>query len=404
MPPETDRTAANPGPLYHKPRLMTPGPTDVPPAVLEEMARPIIHHRTKQFQAIYAELSQRLQRIFRTSQPVLSLAGSGTTAFEAAQISLAVPGSTVLAVAAGKFGERWEDIFRQYAPFLNLNVQVMAVPWGQAANPAAIEAFLKQNADTSLVTVVHSETSTATACDLRAIAAVVGKSRSLLLADSITGLGALPVEMDAWGVDVLVTGSQKALMLPPGLGFIALGPRALARLKDTPAGPCYNLDLRRWLKSHEKNDVPFTPPVSLIRGQRVALEMIETEGLENVWARTARLAAASRAAFTAMKLKLISASPSDSVTGAFYPDGTEGAIDDSKFRAAMRAKYRIEIAGGQDGRGANWKGRIFRISHMGYVDAGDTLATLAALETELIAAGCAIKPGSALAAAAPLLR
>ncbi len=400
---DTARTAAN---LFHKPRLMTPGPTDVPPAVLEEMAKPIIHHRTKQFQAIYAELSQRLQRIFRTRQPVLSLAGSGTTAFEAAQVSLAVPGSTVLAVAAGKFGERWEDIFRQYAPFLNLKVQVMAVPWGQAADPAAIEAFLKQHPDTSLVTVVHSETSTATACDLRAIAAAVAesKSKALLLADSITGLGALPVEMDAWGVDVLVTGSQKALMLPPGLGFVALGPRALARLKDVPAGPCYNLDLRRWLKSYEKNDVPFTPPVSLIRGQRVALEMIEAEGLENVWARTARLAAASRAAFTAMGLKLISTSPSDSVTGAFYPDGPGLGIDDSKFRAAMRDRYRIEIAGGQDGRGANWKGRIFRISHMGYVDAGDTLATLAALEAELIAAGCAIKPGSALAAAAPLLR
>ncbi len=386
---------AGPLRLFHKSRLMTPGPTDVPPAVLEEMAKPIIHHRTKQFQAIYAELSQRLARVCRTRQPVLSLAGSGTTAFEAAQISLAVPGSTVLAVAAGKFGERWEDIFRQYAPFLNLKVQVMAVPWGQAADPAAIGSFLKQHPDTSLVTVVHSETSTATACDLRAIASVVSQSSALLLADSITGLGALPVEMDAWGVDVLVTGSQKALMLPPGLGFVALGPRALQRLKDVAAGPYYNLDLRRWLKSHEKNDVPFTPPVSLIRGQRVALEMIETEGLENVWARSAALAKATRAAFAAMGLKLISTNPSDSVTGAFYPDG----IDDSKFRAAMREKYRIEIAGGQDGRGAKWKGRIFRVSHMGYVDAGDTLATLAALEAELIVAGCRIKPGTALAAA-----
>jgi len=386
----TDTNAA----LYFKPRLMTPGPTDVPPAVLLEMAKPIIHHRTKQFQAIFAELSERLKRVFRTENPVLSLAGSGTTAFEAAQVSLAKPGSSVIAVASGKFGERWQDIFDVYAKSMNLRPVKINVAWGDAVRPAEIEAAIKANPDTSVVAIVHSETSTATACDLKAIAVVVAKTDALLLVDGITGVGALPVEMDAWGIDALVTGSQKAMMLPPGLGFVGLGKRALKRLAEVKPGPCYNLDLRRWLKSYEKNDVPFTPPVSLIRGQRVALEMIEEQGLEKIWARTAKLAAATRAAFKAIGLKLISSSPSDSVSGAYYPAG----VDDSKFRAALRNKYGIEIAGGQDGRGGQWKGKIFRISHMGYVDAADTLATLAAIEAELGAT-----PGSAVAAAAKVL-
>ncbi len=382
-------------PAFFKPRLMTPGPTDVPPAVLMEMAQPIIHHRTKEFQAIFAELGESLKKVFKTEYPVLTIAGSGTTAVEAAQISLVKPGSKALCVSGGKFGERWDDIYAAYG----IERITIEVPWGEAVNPAAIEAALNENPDISIVIVVHSETSTATAADVKAIADIVSKTDALLISDAITAVGALPVEMDAWNIDVMVTGSQKAMMLPPGLGFVALGKRALKRLEDTQGLPCYNLDLRKWLKSYDKNDVPFTPPVSLIRGQRVALKMIEKQGLDNIIARTAKLAQASRAAFTAMGLKLISTSPSDSVTGAYYPDG----IKCSDFRKTLVAKYGIAIAGGQDGRGANWKGKIFRISHMGYVDAGDTLATLSAIEAEFIAAGVKIKPGSALEAAAQVL-
>lgn len=385
--------------LFYKTRVVTPGPTDVPPAVLLEMAQPIIHHRTKQFQAIFTQMTQRLGNLFRTKGAVLTLAGSGTTAFEAAMISLAKPGSKVITVASGKFGERWQDIYDQYAPSLNITNVKINVPWGQAVTAQQIADALTANPDASVVALVHSETSTATACDLRAIAQVTAKSNALLIADSITGVGALPVEMDAWGVDCVVTGSQKALMLPPGLGFVALGQRAQDRLKEVKAGAYYNLDLRRWLKSLADNDLPFTAPVSLIRGQSVALEMIEKEGLETIWARVAKLAAASRAAFGALGLKLISQSPSDSVTGVFYPAG----IEDSKFRGALRDKYGLHTAGGQDGRGAKWKTSILRVSHMGYVDAGDTLAFLSAVETELIAAGQKIDPGTALAAAAKIL-
>jgi aspartate aminotransferase-like enzyme len=384
-----------------KQRLLTPGPTAVPEIVLLEMAQPIIHHRTKQFQAIYKELGEQLQRLFKTIGPVIPIAGSGTTCFETAIVSLTLPSSKVITVSSGKFGERWQDIYDSYAPFLKCEQVKINVPWGEAVTAAQIEAALKANPDVSAIALVHSETSTCTACDLKAIADVVRKSgtNALLMVDAITSVGALPVEMDAWGVDVIVTGSQKALMLPPGIGYVGLGERAVKRLNETKAGPCYNLDLRRWLKGHIKNDVPFTPPVSLIRGQRVALQMIEKEGLEKVWARAANLATATRAAFTAIGLKLISKTPSDSVTGAFYPEG----VDDSKFRAAVRDNHGVHIAGGQDGRGASWAGKIFRTSQMGYVDAADTLAGLAAIEAELIATGQKIKPGTAVATAAAML-
>ncbi len=377
--------------LFHKTRLLTPGPTAVPEAVLLEMAQPIIHHRTKQFQAIFKEVSEQLQRLFRTAGPVLTLAGSGTTAFEAAQVSLIKPGAKAITIAGGKFGERWQDVYNAYGVE---QVQIN-VPWGDAVGPAQVEEALKANPGVSVVTMCHSETSTATAADVRAVAQIVSKTDALLLVDGITAVGAMPVEMDAWGIDVLVTGSQKALMLPPGLGMVGLGPRALKRLEEVKPGPCYNLDLRRWLASWKKNDVPFTPAVSLVRGLRVAMAMIEAEGLENVWARTAGLAAATREALEAIGLKRISTSPSDSVTGVFYPEG----VDDSAFRGGLRDEYSVHIAGGQDGRGAKWKGKIFRLSHMGYVDAGDTLAGLSAIESLLREAGCvSVGAGAAVAA------
>ena len=380
-----------------KQRLLTPGPTAVPPQVLAEMALPIIHHRTKQFQAIFAELGTQLQQIFRTKGPVLSIAGSGTTAFEAAQVSLITPGSKAITVAGGKFGERWQDVYDAYAAALGVSQVKINVPWGEPAPLDQIAAALKDHPDASVVTIVHSETSTATASDVKAIAALTRHSNALLIVDGITSVGAFECEMDEWGIDCLVTGSQKAMMLPPGLGYVGLGERAIKRLEQVKPGPSYNLDLRRWLKSHAKNDVPFTPPVSLIRAQKVACGMILAQGLSAVQARTKKLAKATLAAFDALGLKRISSAPSPSVSGAYYPEG----IDDSAFRKALREQHGIHIAGGQDGRGAKWKGKIFRISHMGYVDADDTRAALSAIETELRqAAGDRIKgePGAAVKA------
>jgi len=383
-----------------KQRLLTPGPTAVPTEVLAEMAKPIIHHRTRQFQAIFAELSSHLQEILRTAGPVLSIAGSGTTSFEAAQINLVKPGSTALTIANGKFAERWQDIFDAYADALGIRQIKINADWGTAAPLGKIEQALKDHRDISIVTIVHSETSTATQSDVQAIAKLTANTDALLLVDGITSVGAFECEMDAWGIDALVTGSQKAMMLPPGLGYVGLGKRALQRLDeiDTEFPTSfrgYNLNLRKWIASHAKNDVPFTPPVSLIRGQKVACELILEAGLDAVIARTKSLANGSRRAFEAMGLKLISQSPSESVTGAYYPQ----AVDDSKFRSALRDTHGIHIAGGQDGRGAKWKGKIFRISHMGYVDAEDTRVALAAIETELrAAAGDAIagSPGIAV--------
>ena len=361
-------------------RLLTPGPTAVPPQVLDELAKPIIHHRTKQFRAIFKELGRQLQWLYQTKGPVVSIAGSGTTAFEAAQVCLAKPNSTVITVAGGKFGERWQDVFDAYAAALNLNIIRINHAWGTPAPLDQIAFTLKEHPQASLVTVVHSETSTATVSDVQAIARLTQNTDALLAVDGITSVGAMPVAMDDWGIDCLVTGSQKAMMLPPGLGYVGLGPRALKRLDQINGKlPAYNLDLRKWVKAWKDDDVPFTPPVSLIRAQKVALDMIQQAGLEETFARTRRLADGTRAAFAAMGLKLISQSPSDSVTGAFYPKG----VDDSKFRAACRDGHGIHLAGGQDGRGAKWKVSIFRISHMGYVSAEDTVAGLTAIAAEL---------------------
>lgn len=375
-----------------KQRLLTPGPTAVPPAVLEEMAKPIIHHRTKQFQGIFKELCEQLQRLFQTTGPVLPIAGSGTTSYEAAQVSLVKPNSKAITIAGGKFGERWQQVFDAFGPFLGIEQIKINHAWGAPAPVDQVAEALKSHPEVSIVTVVHSETSTATASDVKAIAQLTQKTDALLVVDGITSVGAFEVEQDAWGIDALVTGSQKAMMLPPGLGYVGLGQRALKRLEENPVGPHYNLDLRRWVASWKKSDVPFTPPVSLIRAQKVALDLIEEEGLANKIARTRRLAAGTRAALQAMGLKLISSSPSDSVTGAFYPEG----VDDSALRGALRDKHGIHIAGGQDGGGAKWKGKIFRLSHMGYVDKDDTLAALAAIETEFVAAGAAINPNLAV--------
>ena len=373
--------------------LLTPGPVAVPPQVLEEMAKPIIHHRTKAFQAIFSELCSQLQNVFHTEHPVMPITGSGTTAYEAAQLSLVKPGSKVLTIAAGKFGERWQDVYDAYAPFLDLEQLKIDHDWGTGAPIDQVEQALKDNPDISVVTVVHSETSTATRSDVQAIAKLTQGTSAVLIVDGITSVGAFECPMDEWGIDCLVTGSQKAMMLPPGLGYVGLGEKALARLDEIEHDlPAYNLDLRKWLASYKKQDVPFTPPVSLIRGQKVACDLMLKMGLDEKVRRTKALAAGSRSAFEAMGLKLISSSPSESVTGAFYPDG----VDDSKFRGALRDNHGIHIAGGQDGRGAKWKGKIFRISHMGHLDADDTRTGLGAIEHELNAAGCEIALGTAV--------
>ena len=371
-----------------KPRLFTPGPTDVSPEVLNEMAKPMFHHRTARFREMFGEVNEGLKKLFCTAGDVLTLAGSGTAGMEAA-IATAVPrDKKVLVANGGKFGERWGKICRIYG----LDVDEVVLEWGTAISPEVVAAKVATG-EYGAVIVVHSETSTATAADLEAIAAVTRDTDVLLLVDGITAVGALPLKTDEWGVDVVASGSQKAMMLPPGLACVTLSEKAWKAAESVTA-PGFYLDLKAYRKSIAGNDTPYTPAVSLIRGLKVALDMIHGIGIETVWARTALLAAAARAAATALGLKVFSSQPAASVTGIWYP---EGVGDD--FRKVLRTKYGVSVAGGQD----DVKGKIFRMSHMGYVDPLETIGMLAAVEYTLAELGAEVQLGVGVAAAAKVL-
>jgi aspartate aminotransferase-like enzyme len=373
-----------------KQRLFTPGPTDVPPEVLIEMAKPIFHHRTQQFKDLFAAVNDGLKKLLFTKNDVLTLAGSGTAAMEAA-IACACPRNKKLLVAnCGKFGERWVKVGKVYG----LDTEDVQIEWGKAITAAQVAEKLKTG-QYGAVVVVHSETSTATATDIKAVAAEVARTDALLLVDAITSAGTLPLKMDEWGIDIIGIGSQKALMLPPGLGLVAVSEKAW-KVIDTIKSPTFYLNLKAYRKSLTDSDVPYTPAVTLIRGLKVALDMIHAVGIEKVWARTAALAKASRQAATALVLKLVSQMPSDSVTGMFYPAG----VTDKDFRKALRTKYGCNVAGGQ----GDWEGTVFRISHMGYVDPLDTIGLFAAIEYVLAEQGVKVELGKGVAEAVRVLR
>jgi aspartate aminotransferase-like enzyme len=372
-----------------KPRLFTPGPTDVPPDVLIEMAKPMFHHRTERFQEILASVNEGLKKLLMTENDVLTIAGSGTSGLEAG-IACAVPrDKKVLVANGGKFGERWVEVAKAY----QLDVDEVVLEWGTALRPETVEERLAGGGYGAVI-VVHSETSTATACDLEAIGSIVARTDAILIADCITSAGALPLRTDAWGVDIVGAGSQKAFMLPPGLAFVSVSEKAWKKAQAiTP--PAFYLDLKAYRKSLAKNDTPYTPAVSLIRGLKVSLDIIHQIGIETVWARTALLAKATRAAAGALGMKVFSRQPSDSVTGILYGDGV-----DDKFRKRLEGKYGCSVAGGQE----DLKGRLFRISHMGYVDPLDTIGLIAAIEYTLADMGVAVKLGTGVAAAVNVLR
>lgn len=371
-----------------KQRLFTPGPTDVPPEVLNEMAKPIFHHRTERFREMFAQVNDGLKKLLCTSSDVLTLAGSGTAGMEAAIATLCPRDKKVLVANGGKFGERWVKIAKIYG----LEVDEVVVEWGTAISAEQVQEKIAGGGYGAVI-VVHSETSTATACDLEAIAKVTRDTDVLLMADAITGAGALPLKMDEWGVDVVGAGSQKALMLPPGLACVGVSEKAW-KIGESVKAPAFYLDLKAYRKSIGKNDTPYTPAVTLIRGLKVALEMIHEVGIETVWSRTAILAKAMREAAKAMGLKVYSQQPSDSVTGIWYPEGV-----DDKFRKALQTKYGCSVAGGQD----DVKGKIFRVSHMGYVDPLDTIGLIAAVEYCLRDLGADITLGSGVAKATEVL-
>ncbi|MCE5325243.1 MAG: alanine--glyoxylate aminotransferase family protein [Planctomycetaceae bacterium] len=373
-----------------KQRLFTPGPTDVPAEVLIEMAKPMFHHRTQRFKTMFAEVNASLKKLLMTENDVLMIAGSGTAAMEAA-IACAVPrDKKVLIVNSGKFGERWVKVAKVYG----LKIDEVKQEWGTAVSPDVIKAKLATG-EYGAVVVVYSETSTATACDLEAIGKVVAPTPALLIADCITAAGTLPLRTDAWGIDIVGIGSQKALMLPPGLAMVSVSKKAWDVIEKIDPPTLY-LSLKAYRKALAKSDVPYTPAVSLMRGLKVALDMIHAVGIEKIWSRTAIMAKATRAACEALGMKTYSRQPSDSVTGIWLPEG----LDEKKFRSTLRDKYGCSVAGGQD----DLEGKIFRVSHLGYVDPLDTLGLIAAVEYVLADLGAKIEIGKGVAAAAKVLK
>jgi aspartate aminotransferase-like enzyme len=370
--------------------LLSPGPTPIPNEVALAMSETMIHHRTPQFNKIFAEARERLKKLFGTTNDVLILASSGTGAMEASVANLFSPGDKVLVVNGGKFGERWLNIANAYG----LRPVELKVEWGQAVKVADIEKHLTANADIRGVMIQASETSTTVLHPVKEIAQLV-RNGPLFLVDGVTAVGVISLPLDDWGIDALVTGSQKALMLPPGLAFVALSDRAWEKTKQAKL-PRFYFDLKLERKNQQKGSGSFTPAVSLIFGLRASLEMMEREGLEKVYARHARMCRATRAAATALGLKLLAPqSPSPAATGIYMPDG----IDADQVLDYLRDKMNVTLAEGQD----RLKGKVIRIAHVGYMGAFDVITAIAALEMALRKFGAEIPFGKGVAAAEEVL-
>jgi aspartate aminotransferase-like enzyme len=367
--------------------LLAPGPTPVPARVRLAMAQPMFHHRTPQFSALFGEVRDGLKRLFQTEQDVLVLASSGTGAMEAAVNNCFAPGEEVVVVNGGKFGERWTKL----ATAFGLQPIEVRVEWGRAVRADQIAQALDEHPAARGVFVQASETSTSAVHPIEHLAAVTRRREALLVVDGITAVGVYDLPMDRWGIDVLITGSQKALMLPPGLALIALSERAWSRVAAARQ-PRFYFDLTREHANQAKNTTAYTPAISLVIGLHEALAMIEEEGLAQVFARHERLAAATRAAAQALGLRLLAPdNPSPAVTGVYVPE----RIDGSKLFAYLRDKMQVVFAGGQD----HLKGKIVRIAHLGYMGAFDTITAVAALEMALRHFGHPVELGRGVGAA-----
>lgn len=373
--------------MLMKYRLFTPGPTSVPEATLLELAKPVHHHRTAEFRAMFAEIQSLLQYVFQTKSTVYTITGSGTAAAESGIVNALASGQKALCVVNGKFAERWSQVCGTYG----IEHKDIKLEYGDHATADMIATELKA-ARYDAVILVHSETSTGTVCDLEAIGrAIRAAGEALLIVDGITSIGALPFKMDEWGVDVAITGSQKALMLPPGLGYVAFSDRGWAAVEKNKTRQDFYLDIKKYKKSMAEGDTPFTPANTLIEAQRLSLKMIRDETLETVWKRTRLTAEAFRSAMKALGFELFSKYPADSVTAIRYPAG----IKDKDFRGHLKNKHNIHVAGGQ----GTMEGQIFRVNHMGYTDAYDCLAVVAAVEHALAALGRSVEFGKGVAAA-----
>jgi aspartate aminotransferase-like enzyme len=363
--------------------LFTPGPTPVPPEVLAAGAEPMVHHRGSDFQKIYTSTLERLQEVFRTRSDVLLFSASGTGAMESAVTNLAGPGDKVAVVVAGAFGERWVKICNHHG----LDVQRIDYAWGEVPVPGEIGSAVAESG-AGIVLCTQSETSTGVVADVQGIKAAVGDA--IVAVDAVSSLGAVPLETDAWGIDVVVSGSQKALMAPPGLAMASVPAHVLERTKRSRS---FYFDWRRNKKAQDALDAAFTPAVSLIRSLDVALGLLLEHGLDAAFERHVRLGRAARAGAKAMGLELFS--PDDDtaavVTAIRAPDG----VDADALLRHLRDRHGVTLAPGQQ----HLKGKIFRIGHIGWFDVFDIASALAAVELSLTELGAGIERGAAVPAA-----
>lgn len=369
-----------------KRHLFTPGPVAVPPEVLAALAEPMIHHRAPDFAPIFEAANKGLQYVYQTRNPVVSLAGSGTAAMEASVANFLSPGDKAITVQGGKFGERWTEICQAYG----IDAIVLDVEWGTAIEVDRVLDTLEANPDVKAVYLTLTETSTGVLTDVETICKAIAETGAISVVDAVSAMAAEKCLTDAWKIDICVTGSQKALMLPPGMGFLSVSPKAKALIESSKC-PKYFLDVDKALKSLEKNDTPYTPPVSHIRGLCTATKMIRDEGIENVWARHARLGGAIRAAVGAMGLEMFSKQPSNVVTAVNVPEGVDGAA----LPKLLRDKHGVTIAGGQ----AQLKGKIFRIATLGWATDLDVVTVIGALELALSELGYSFEKGKGTGAA-----
>jgi serine---pyruvate transaminase len=371
--------------MAEKRYLLTPGPTPVPPEVLAELAKPVIHHRERDYRWVYERCLARLRQVYRTENDVLMFTTSGTGAFESAVANLTSPGDRQLVLSAGNFGERWAGMVKAFgADLVHVRLE-----WGETPEPEDLRSALADAGDVRVVYLTHSETSTGVVCDVQALTTTAKEAGALVVVDAVSSLGAVPLETDTWGIDVVVSGSQKALMCPPGVAFVSVSPAALDAATRSTAHR-YVMDWERTRKAQAKLDAPFTPAISIVRALDVALGLLLDEGLEGAFDRHARLGRACREGAKAMGLELFSPDEERSavVTAIRAPDG----VDATEVVEQLRDRFGITIANGQ----GDLKGKIFRIGHIGWFDVFDITTALAAVELVLADAGAEIERGVAV--------
>ncbi len=371
-----------------KERLFTPGPTQLLPAVQTAMAQPILHHRTEEFRNIFKEVLEGLRYVYNTQNDVLCFTSSGSGAMEGAVVNLLSPGDRALVVSAGKFGERWTALCNAFG----VNAAVISIPYGQAVDPTQVAADLEKNPNTRAVFVQYSESSTGARHDVKALGQIVRQhANTALVVDAITGLGVMEMPVDEWHLDVVIGGSQKALMLPPGLAFASVSQKAWRLIENTKSSKFY-FDYQKERKNNAKGESSYTPAITLIVAAREAIRHIRVVGRDNLIANAGLLAAATRAAARKLGLRLFAeGSPSDALTAICTPEGADSGSIIKEFKKTFGAT----VANGQ----GEMKGKLFRIAHLGYYDFTDTVALIALLEIIMKKMGLPVELGSGVAAA-----